>query len=199
MITMIMTMTMTDGDSDYDDNNNVDDDNDDDYDNDYRNGDDNNNDDDDDNDVDGYTKTVPPVVHGMIHAPRSGLKQSYRLQLNELTDSLRSGGPLTPRALDVLQPLRMGRRADSTKLEIDTVCYFTFAPKYKQDTEEEEEEEGGGGGEEILVTYVQLANLHTQGVMRGSKTKMTFTVTGASKFLEHSVMQFLAAEGVSPI
>ncbi|KAJ4426960.1 hypothetical protein ANN_26759 [Periplaneta americana] len=35
--------------------------------------------------------------------------------------------------------------------------------------------------------------------MRGSKTKMTFTVTGASKFLQHSVMQFLAAEGVSPI
>ncbi|KAJ4451455.1 hypothetical protein ANN_02917 [Periplaneta americana] len=37
------------------------------------------------------------------------------------------------------------------------------------------------------------------GVMRGSKTKMTFTVTGASKFSQHSVMQFLAAEGVSPI
>ncbi|KAJ4426961.1 hypothetical protein ANN_26760 [Periplaneta americana] len=35
--------------------------------------------------------------------------------------------------------------------------------------------------------------------MRSNKTKMTFTVTGASKFLQHSVMQFLAAEGVSPI
>ncbi|KAJ4442455.1 hypothetical protein ANN_04041 [Periplaneta americana] len=35
--------------------------------------------------------------------------------------------------------------------------------------------------------------------MRGSKTKMTFTVTGASKFSQRSVVQFLAAEGVSPI
>ncbi|KAJ4430603.1 hypothetical protein ANN_19191 [Periplaneta americana] len=35
--------------------------------------------------------------------------------------------------------------------------------------------------------------------MRGSKTKMTFTVTRASKFSQHSVVQFLAAEGVSPI
>ncbi|KAJ4451806.1 hypothetical protein ANN_03280 [Periplaneta americana] len=38
-----------------------------------------------------------------------------------------------------------------------------------------------------------------QGVMRGSKTKMTFTVTEASKFSQHSVVQFLAAEGISPI
>ncbi|KAJ4451857.1 hypothetical protein ANN_03335 [Periplaneta americana] len=35
--------------------------------------------------------------------------------------------------------------------------------------------------------------------MRGSKTKMTFTVTGASKLSQHNVVQFIAAEGVSPI
>ncbi|KAJ4433795.1 hypothetical protein ANN_16107, partial [Periplaneta americana] len=37
------------------------------------------------------------------------------------------------------------------------------------------------------------------GVMRGSKTNMTFTVTGASEFSQRSVVQFLAPEGVSPI
>ncbi|KAJ4426260.1 hypothetical protein ANN_27072 [Periplaneta americana] len=35
--------------------------------------------------------------------------------------------------------------------------------------------------------------------MRGSETKMTFTVTGASKFSQRTVVQFLAAEGFSPI
>ncbi|KAJ4430783.1 hypothetical protein ANN_19374 [Periplaneta americana] len=48
-------------------------------------------------------------------------------------------------------------------------------------------------------TSTRLANLHAQGVIRGNKTKMKFTVTGASKFSQRSVVQFLAAEGVLPI
>ncbi|KAJ4447763.1 hypothetical protein ANN_09771 [Periplaneta americana] len=51
----------------------------------------------------------------------------------------------------------------------------------------------------LISKDLELANLHVQGVMRSSKTKMTFAIMGASKFLQRSVVLFLSAEGILPI